>query len=183
MSVADEIFTIFTSRGSAAYFGEPVSVTEHALQAAHFAQLEQAPRRLVVAALLHDIGHLVDDVPDDIAEWTEDARHEQVGSHWLARRFGPEISEPVRLHVPAKRYLCATREAYLQQLSPSSVLTLKLQGGPMSSAEVARFEAEPFFAAAVQVREWDDKGKVAGLRTASLVDFRALLEAEAAAPP
>jgi phosphonate degradation associated HDIG domain protein len=181
MSVADEIFAIFTARGSAAYFGEPVSVTEHALQAAHFAQLEQAPRKLVVAALLHDIGHLVEEVPDNISEWTDDARHEQVGSEWLARRFGPEISEPVRLHVPAKRYLCAIREAYLQKLSPASVLTLKLQGGPMSSAEVARFEAEPFFAAAVRVREWDDRGKVAGLRTAGLADFRALLEAEAAA--
>jgi [1-hydroxy-2-(trimethylamino)ethyl]phosphonate dioxygenase len=183
MSVADEIFAIFTARGSAAYFGEPVSVTEHALQAAHFAQLEQAPQTLVVAALLHDIGHLVEEVPDDISEWTDDARHEQVGSEWLARRFGPEISEPVRLHVPAKRYLCATREAYLQKLSPSSVLTLKLQGGPMSSAEVVRFEAEPFFAAAVRVREWDDKGKIAGLKTAGLAEFRALLEAEAAAPP
>jgi phosphonate degradation associated HDIG domain protein len=183
VTIADEIFTIFMSRGSAAYFGEPVSVTEHALQAAHFAQLEQAPRKLVIAALLHDIGHLIDEVPDDIADWTDDARHEQVGSEWLARRFGPEISEPVRLHVPAKRYLCAIREAYLQKLSPASVLTLKLQGGPMSSAEVARFEAEPFFAAAVRVREWDDMGKVAGLRTAGLAEFRALLEAEAAAPP
>lgn len=178
MSVADEIFTIFMRRGAAAYFGEPVSVTEHALQAAHFAQLEQAPPRLVVAALLHDIGHLVAQVPDDIREWTDDARHEQVGGEWLAARFGPEISEPVRLHVPAKRYLCATREPYLEKLSPASVLTLKLQGGAMSAAEVARFEAEPFFKDAVRIRQWDDRGKIAGLKTPDLRDFRALLESD-----
>jgi predicted HD phosphohydrolase len=130
VSVADEIFAIYSARGSAAYFGEPVSVTEHGLQAAHFAQLEQAPPQLVIAALLHDIGHLVVECPDDIEEWTSDAHHERVGSGWLAKRFGPEVSEPVRLHVPAKRYLCATRAAYLKKLSPASVVTLKLQGDP-----------------------------------------------------
>lgn len=176
MSVADEIFAIYSARGSDAYFGEPVSVTEHGLQAAHFAQLEQAPPQLVIAALLHDIGHLVVACPDDIEEWTSDAHHERVGSEWLAARFGPEISEPVRLHVPAKRYLCATRKAYLEKLSPASVVTLELQGGVMPPAEVARFEAEPFFAEAVRVREWDDRGKIAGLQTAGLLEYRVLLE-------
>ena len=181
MSVADEIFAIFTARGSAAYFGEPVSVTEHGLQAAHFAQLEQAPQQLVIAALLHDIGHLVVECPDDIEEWTSDAHHEQIGSGWLAKRFGPEVSEPVRLHVPAKRYLCATREAYLKKLSPASVVTLKLQGGPMSPDEMSRFEAEPFSKQAIRVREWDDRGKIAGLKTADMLEYRALLEGMARA--
>ena len=176
MSVADEIFAIYSARGAAAYFGEPVSVTEHGLQAAHFAQLEQAPQQLVIAALLHDIGHLVVECPDDIEEWTSDAHHERVGSGWLAKRFGPEVFEPVRLHVPAKRYLCATREAYLRRLSPASVLTLKLQGGVMSPDEISRFETEPFFKQAVRVREWDDQGKIAGLKTAALLEYRALLE-------
>lgn len=176
MSVADEIFSIFASRGSAAYFGEPVSVTEHCLQAAHRAQLERAPETLIVAALLHDIGHLVVDVPDDIADWTSDAFHEKVGGAWLARRFGAEVSEPVRLHVPAKRYLCATRPSYLAKLSPASVITLKLQGGVMSATEVAAFEAETYFKEAVRIREWDDQGKVAGSEPPDLMSYRTLIE-------
>lgn len=180
MSLADEIFAIFATRGSAAYFGEPVSTTEHCLQAAHCAQLEQAPESLVVAALLHDIGHLIVDCPDDIEDWTVDAHHEQVGAEWLARRFGPEVCEPVRLHVPAKRYLCATRPEYFAKLSPASVLTLKLQGGVMSAGEVAAFEAEPFFKEAVRIREWDDRGKLAGLSIPGMAAYRGMIEAEGA---
>jgi phosphonate degradation associated HDIG domain protein len=176
MSITDEILAIFHKRGSDAYFGESVSMTEHALQAAYFAQTAAAPPALIVAALLHDIGHLVDDVPSDIADWTADAHHEQIGSHWLATRFRPEVSEPVRLHVPAKRYLLATDAKYFAKLSPASVITLKLQGGPMAAHEVAKFETERFHKEAVRVRQWDDQGKVAGLKTPSLGDYRALIE-------
>jgi [1-hydroxy-2-(trimethylamino)ethyl]phosphonate dioxygenase len=176
MSVADEIFALFEHRGSQAYFGESVSMTQHSLQAAHAAQVEGAPASLVVAALLHDIGHLVEDVPDDIADWIVDARHEEVGSRWLATRFGPRVHEPVRLHVPAKRYLCAVDARYIAQLSPASVRTLELQGGPMSAAEIAAFEREPFCRDAIRVRHWDDQGKQVGLTTAHLTEYRALLE-------
>ena len=179
MSVADDIFEIFATRGAAAYFGEAVSTTDHCLQTAYFARLEKAPSQLVVAALLHDIGHLVVDVPDELEDWLEDARHEEIGGAWLARRFGPAISEPVRLHVPAKRYLCATQQSYFKRLSPASVKTLELQGGPMSVAEVAAFETEPFFREAIRVRHWDDSGKVAGMAIPDLSSYRALLEAEA----
>ena len=180
MSVADEIFALFATRGAVAYFGEKVSTTDHCLQTAWFAQLAKAPPQLVLAALLHDIGHLVVDVPDELEDWLEDARHEEIGGAWLARRFGPAISEPVRLHVPAKRYLCATQQSYFDVLSPASVKTLELQGGPMSTAEVAAFEAEPFFRDAVRVRQWDDSGKVAGMVIPDLISYRALLEAESA---
>jgi phosphonate degradation associated HDIG domain protein len=176
MSLADEVFAIFQRRGAHAYYGERVSMTEHALQAAYFGQQEGAPPWLVVAALMHDIGHLVEDVPDDIADWTMDARHEEVGSRWVARRLSVEVSEPVRLHVPAKRYLCATDASYLGKLSSASVLTLKLQGGPMSPHEVAEFETERFFREAVRVRRWDDQGKIAGLTTPGLTEYRALIE-------
>jgi len=176
MNVTDEILTIFQKCGSSEYFGESVSMTEHALQAAFFARTAGAPPGLIVAALLHDIGHLVDDVPSDIADWTTDARHEQIGGRWLARRFRPEVSEPVRLHVPAKRYLLATDAGYLAKLSPASVITLKLQGGPMAAHEIAEFENEPFHKDAVRVRQWDDQGKVAGLKTPGLGDYRALIE-------
>ncbi|HTX23441.1 MAG TPA: hypothetical protein VMD03_02185 [Steroidobacteraceae bacterium] len=176
MSVLDEIVALFGRRGSEAYFGEPVSMTEHALQAADAAQREHAPASLVLAALLHDVGHLVDDVPDDLADWTADARHEEVGGRWLAMRFAPDIYEPVRLHVPAKRYLCAVDPSYVAQLSPASVHTLELQGGPMSPGEVAAFEKQRFFAEAVRVRRWDDQGKRAGLATPPLAEYRTLIE-------
>ena len=176
MTVADEIFAVYARHGSQAYFGEDVNMSEHGLQAAYFAQNEQAADALVVAALLHDVGHLTESVPANIAEWTRDARHERSGSRWLARHFGPEVSEPVRLHVPAKRYLCATEPAYSEQLSEASVITLKLQGGPMSPAEIAAFEAEPYWRDAVRVRRWDDQGKVAGLKTPGFEHYRPLIE-------
>jgi [1-hydroxy-2-(trimethylamino)ethyl]phosphonate dioxygenase len=179
VTVADDIFGIYGRRGVHAYFGECVSVTEHALQAAWFAQQESAPASLVVAALLHDIGHLIDDTADDRGDWTEDAQHEQIGAAWLARRFGPEVSDPVRLHVPAKRYLCATEADYFGTLSPASVRTLQLQGGPMPAAQCAAFEGEPYFREAVRVRRWDDRAKVDGLRIPGLQSYRALIEAHA----
>jgi gamma-butyrobetaine dioxygenase len=175
----EDVFAVFTTRGAAAYFGERVSLTEHALQAAHFALGDGAAPSLIVAALLHDVGHLVEAVPNDIADWTEDARHEEVGSRWLAARFPPEVFEPVRLHVRAKRYLCATDAGYFQKLSHASVITLQLQGGPMSPQEAARFEAEPYFRAALRVRQWDDRGKVAGLLTPHVADYRGVLEESA----
>ena len=176
MTIADEIISLYARRGAQSYFGEDVSMREHGLQAAYFAEQAQAGPALVLAALLHDIGHLTESVPADIAEWTKDARHERSGSRWLARHFGPEVSEPVRLHVPAKRYLCATDPAYYKELSAASVTTLRLQGGPMDASEIAAFEKEPYWREAVQVRRCDDQGKVAGLRTPGFEHYRPLIE-------
>ena len=176
MAISDEIVALFERQGHGAYYGEPVSVIEHALQAAHFAVLDGAGEPLVVAALLHDIGHLLNAAPDDIADWHEDAHHELVGSRYLARRFGRAICDPVRLHVPAKRYLCATAGTYFQSLSPASVITLNLQGGPMSDAEAEAFRREPYFRDAVRLRLFDDRGKVAGLAIAPLDDYRSMIE-------
>jgi phosphonate degradation associated HDIG domain protein len=180
--IADEILGIYAEQGSGAYLGEPVSVNEHALQSAYFAEAAGASGALVLAALLHDIGHLIERAPDDIREWHNDAQHEISGSRWLARRFGPEVSEPVRLHVPAKRYLCATEPSYAKALSPASVITLKLQGGPMSTAETAAFEAEPYWREALLVRRCDDQGKVQGLHTPDFAHYRPLIERWAAPP-
>lgn len=176
MTVTDEVLEIYARRGTRAYFGERVSMAEHALQAAYFAGTAAAPPPLIVAALLHDVGHLVMQVPDDLADWIEDARHEEVGCGWLTERFPAEVYEPVRLHVPAKRYLCATDAGYFSRLSAASVVTLKLQGGPMSAAEIARFEKERYCREAVTVRRWDDQGKVAGLVTPQLETYRLLIE-------
>ncbi len=176
MSVADEVFALFERRGSGAYFGEAVSMTEHALQAAHFARKAGAPPWLELAALLHDVGHLVVEVPDDIADWTVDARHEDTGAAWLEPRFGGQVAQAVRLHVAAKRYLCATDARYFARLSPASVHTLGLQGGPMSMQEVRGFEALPQYREAVQVRWWDDMGKQAGLAMAPLAHYRRMID-------
>jgi [1-hydroxy-2-(trimethylamino)ethyl]phosphonate dioxygenase len=176
MSVAQEIVRIFETRGASSYLGEPVSQLEHALQTAHHARQARASESLVAAALLHDIGHLLEDIAEEAAERGIDARHEVVGQTWLERRFAPQVHEPVRLHVAAKRYLCATDRAYLAQLSEASILSLKVQGGPMSSAQVAEFEGHRFFLDAVRLRRWDDLAKVKGAEVPLLSHYLAEIE-------
>jgi len=176
MTVFDEIVKLFTTGGDAAYFGEPVSQKEHALQAAGLAALEHAPESLVAAALLHDVGHLVHGLPEDIADQGVDARHEAAGEAWLARYFGPELTDPVRLHVDAKRYLCRVDPEYVSRLSPASVESLALQGGPFSEAEARRFQEHRYFREAVRLRRWDDRAKIPGLDVPDLESYRAAVE-------
>lgn len=175
MTVSDEVFDLFERRGREAYFGESVSILEHSLQAAWFAQKADAEPHLVVAALLHDIGHLLHGLPEDIAQHDIDGRHEIVGEAWLHSRFGPVISEPVRLHVDAKRYLCSVEPKYLAELSPSSLQSLKLQGGPFSPGEARKFEQNPHFRDAVSLRRWDDAAKIKDLTVPPLSTYREIL--------
>lgn len=161
--MTDDILTLLLTGGAAAYFGEPVSQLEHALQAAAAAERTGASDALVVAALLHDIGHLVHGLPEDVAEHGVDARHEEIGELWLSERFNRLVTEPIRLHVAAKRYLCAVEPEYMEALSDASVASLALQGGPMSLDEVRVFEQSPFARDAVALRRWDDAAKVPGL--------------------
>jgi predicted HD phosphohydrolase len=137
------------------------------------------PDALVVAALLHDVGHLLDGQDEDLADRGVDGRHEEAGCAWLSRHFGPEVTEPIRLHVAAKRYLCAVDRSYLSGLSRASRLSLELQGGPMTSAEVAAFEGHPFFRDAVRLRRWDDTAKVPGLAVPGPSHYQARLQAAA----
>jgi [1-hydroxy-2-(trimethylamino)ethyl]phosphonate dioxygenase len=175
--VIDEIFRVFREQGSGAYLGEPVSLTEHMLQSASAAERDGAPPRLVAAALLHDYGHFIHDLPEDSAEHGVDTRHEEVAHAFLSAHFGPEVAEPIRLHVAAKRYLCATEPSYMAELSPASILSLELQGGPYSEAEVAAFEASPYAEDAVRLRRYDDIGKLQGLETPDLDHYRSVLQA------
>jgi gamma-butyrobetaine dioxygenase len=174
---ADQIVELFRERGRAAYLGEPVSQTEHALQTAWAAEKAGASGALITAALVHDLGHLLHDLPEDCAEAGIDDTHEERGARLLATSFGPEVTEPVRLHVAAKRFLCATDPAYYGLLSEASRVSLALQGGPMSPAEAETFRGNPHAAAAVALRRWDEAAKIAGLATPPLEYFRSHLEA------
>ena len=176
--VAARIVTLFRTRGDSTYGGERLSQTEHALQCALAAERAEVSEPLIVASLLHDIGHLLHDVGDDAAERGIDARHEDLGAAWLKDWFGPEVTEPVRLHVPAKRYLCAVDPAYTAGLSAGSIASLRVQGGPMTEAEQAAFEALPFHAEAVSLRRFDDVGKVRGLPVPDIETYRTRIAAQ-----
>jgi [1-hydroxy-2-(trimethylamino)ethyl]phosphonate dioxygenase len=173
----DEIFRVFREYGTEEYLGERVSMTEHMLQSAYAAEQDGAPPQLVAAALLHDYGHFIHELPSDAADHGIDTQHEEVAHAFLSEHFGPEIAEPIRMHVAAKRYLCATDPSYLNELSPASVHSLNLQGGPYSPDEVAEFEMSPYARDAVRLRRYDDIGKVEGLETPDLEHCRPLLAA------
>jgi len=167
---------IFARRGAEEYLGEPVTMAEHMLQGAALAEAEGAGDALVAAALLHDIGHFTSEFGAYHPSDTEDRHHDEAGAAVLAPFFPPVVTECVRLHVAAKRFLCATDPAYFAKLSPASVHSLSLQGGPMLLAEVAAFRRHPFHAEAVRVRLWDDQGKVAGRKTPDFAHYVPLLE-------
>ncbi len=176
MPVVDTIFGLFDSRGEEAYFGEHVSQLEHALQSAYLAERDGSPDSLIAAALLHDIGHLVHGLAEDVADQDQDGLHEDAGATWLTPHFGPDVIRPIHLHVAAKRFLCAVEPEYLKGLSPASALSLRLQGGPMSEAEVAQFASDAHHSSAVRLRRWDDMAKVPGLVVPKLEHYRKYLE-------
>ncbi len=174
--IVETIFELFRRRGGRLY-GEGVTLLQHSLQTATEAKAAHAAPEYVAAALLHDIGYLVADFPDDVVEAGIETEHEKLGSAWLSRHFGPEITDPVRLHVAAKRHLVRADPGYGERLSAASRRTLETQGGPMSAAEAARFLADAGAPAALALRAWDDAAKVPGRETEDLEYFRPYLEA------
>jgi [1-hydroxy-2-(trimethylamino)ethyl]phosphonate dioxygenase len=157
-------------------YGESVTELGHALQCATLAQQAGEREQLVAAALLHDFGHLCHDLGEDIAMAGCDAQHERLGVMQLAGLFDDAVLAPIRLHVAAKRFLCATAANYAATLSPASKLSLRLQGGPMLADECHAFAREPFATEALRLRRYDDAAKVASRKTANLEAFLPVLQ-------
>jgi len=165
------IENLFANHGTAYYGSEAISQTEHALQCAQLAEQAGESEAVIVAALLHDVGHLM--LAESI---TTDMRHQEVAADALAGLFGDDVTEPVRLHVAAKRYLGAIEPAYLDTLSPASVRSLELQGGVFTPEQAERFATQAHALAAVRLRRYDDLAKVVGLSTPPLEHYMALTE-------
>ena len=174
--VFDEIVGLFRDGGGGLYFGEDITQLEHALQTAHQARMSKAGDALVLASLLHDLGHLLHVGGETLGERRIDGRHELLGATWLRTRFPVEVSEPVRLHVAAKRYRCSVDDGYRLRLSAESTRSLGLQGGPMDSFESRAFENESAFDAAMSLRAWDDAAKVVGLSVPGLDHHRECIQ-------
>jgi gamma-butyrobetaine dioxygenase len=177
MTPVEELAAFFAGDGGRAYLGEAVTLAAHMLQAGALAQASRASDALVAAALLHDVGHFRGPLRGEDLMSGTDNRHEESGARFLARRFGPEVSEPVRLHVPAKRYLCLVEPEYLSALSEASRYTLGVQGGPMTAPQAVAFEKERFLADAIRLRRWDDQAKDASVEPPPFEHFVGLLEA------
>ena len=178
--VAAAIADLYERRGASNY-DEAVTQLAHALQCGNLAMESGAGPETIVAAFLHDIGHLLVDEHDRNGDFlARDLHHEDVGARFLSNWFGPAVTEPIRLHVPAKRYLCATDPSYHDGLSDASVRSLVVQGGPMSGSEVSEFETLDGFDTAVDLRRWDDDAKVSEAAVPSLDSFRMLIESVAA---
>ncbi len=172
----DEVLALLERHGAERY-DEEIFQLAHAEQTAALARSAGSPDSLVAAALLHDVGHLLEMAERAGArDRTQDLRHEARGSAWLAGLFPPEVTAPIALHVRAKRYLCAVDPTYHGVLSAGSVASLQRQGGPMDASEVAAFETNPGWESAVRLRRWDDEAKVPDLEVARAASYRPLLE-------
>lgn len=156
---------IFERRGAEEYLGEDVTITQHMLQGAYFAEQRGESEDIIVAALLHDIGHFTSELGTFAMNDEMDRLHEDAGAEVLEPFFPPLITDCVRYHVAAKRYLCSVDPMYFGRLSQASVKSLELQGGPMSRDEAAEFAQNPNLDAIVKVRNLDDEGKLVGLET------------------
>jgi phosphonate degradation associated HDIG domain protein len=167
---------IFERRGGEEYLGEPVTMAEHMLQGATLAENANLPEIIIVAALLHDIGHFTSEFGTFRMDDTKDRYHEEAGAQVLEAFFPTLVTDCVRYHVAAKRYLCATRPEYFNRLSDASVHSLNLQGGPMSPQETAEFEQNPNLEQIIQVRYLDDAGKHADMETPDFAHFAPMVQ-------
>ena len=169
----DHLTELFAPRDGRLEVDGRLSNAAHMLQTAAAAEVAGADACLIAASLLHDVGHWLRG--ESIDTRAVDERHESVGAAWLEAFFDADVTRPIALHVAAKRYLCASEPDYFANLSPGSVASLALQGGPMSDVEVEAFEADPAHGHAVALRRWDEYGKISGLRVPGFEHYRPLL--------
>ena len=176
-SATEHVIRLFEQRGQGRYGSEQVSQLQHALQCAVFAKRQGAGSAMIVAALLHDLGHIIDHqaMPESDDQNLDDA-HEQRAYQWIKSNFGKSVADPVRLHVAAKRYLCTVEPEYLTKLSPASLKSFHDQGGLMSQSQIDDFRDEPFAFEAVELRRWDDLAKDPTMQTPTIDDFAPLLD-------
>lgn len=175
-NIVEFIGSIFARRGGEEYLGEPVTMGEHMLQSAAIAEQNGQSEDIIVGALLHDIGHFTSEFGTFSMDDTEDRHHEDAGAAVLEKFFPQIVTDCCRYHVAAKRYLCATRPEYFARLSEASIHSLGLQGGPMTSDEVAEFQKNPNLDAIVAVRYLDDAGKREGMQTPDFWHFAPMLQ-------
>ena len=165
------IINLFKNKGGSMYGGEAVTQLEHALQCAQLALKNNATDELITAALLHDTGHLLHDLPADASDNGIDDIHEELGALFLEKYFKPSVVEPVKLHVAAKRYLCTKVDGYWESLSQPSKISLELQGGIMNANEINSFEKNTYYKDAIELRKWDDLAKDPEIKTNSVESF------------
>jgi phosphonate degradation associated HDIG domain protein len=173
--VVDYIIELFNAKGGELYGGEAVTQLQHGLQAAHHAHVAKSSDALITAALLHDIGHLIHDLPDDATDRGIDDLHEDLGAEFLDKYFIQEVVEPVKLHVDAKRYLCLAEPGYYDTLSTVSQASLMLQGGVMDIDQKENFEKNEFYKDAVVLRKWDDLAKDPDFSTNSIEFYKDII--------
>jgi phosphonate degradation associated HDIG domain protein len=174
----DEILELYEKRGTRMYGSESVSQAEHALQCALLAGENGASAELIAAAFLHDVGHLIAELPHTLERESDDV-HQYLAIPFLRGTFADAVLEPIRLHVDAKRYLCKVDSGYWDDLSPASKHSLELQGGIYDALAADRFLARPFAWDAIRLRRWDDLAKAPGREMPKLRDFEPLLRSVA----
>jgi gamma-butyrobetaine dioxygenase len=175
-NIVDHIEDVFNRRGAESYLGEQVTMAQHMLQVAQCAEKAGADDTQIVAALLHDIGHFKNEIPESALAKGKDNYHEEAGANFLEDYFPRSVVEPVRQHVATKRYLCAVRDDYFKRLTPASVHSLNLQGGPMSADEVAEFEKNDYLKECIALRCWDEEGKDPDREHPPFFYYRPLIE-------
>jgi len=176
MHIVNEIINKYQNNNSL-YIGEKVTMTEHMIQTAMLAEENQSPASLICACLLHDYGHFIIEDPDHLVSKSVDGKHEDIGFNFLKNYFKPEVVEPIKLHVQAKRYLCR-KKSYWNALSEASKVSLKLQGGVMNDNETKKFISFKFHDKALLLRKYDDEGKIPNAKMKKIEEYRNLINSQ-----